>query len=456
MPKRTPSSTANRRLKTRKGRSSFYYQRAVPRDLQPELGKVIEDCLHTSDLREARRLRDIRDVRWDAEFDKLRTIRNQAGPVAQSNAILQELRTMLADLLKTDQTPDSRLAEVAPWEDRAEAVVARGDSVPLDIQRQAVQLSRTINAFYHDPLEFNREAAEQLLQPAKPVLTLSQLRDQYLQHKEEQGRRKKGRDNQRMHLNTLESAGWDARRVLKSLQDAKRAESTINNWMITYSAFKNWLAKEHKVELEVPAYKRTKFSGTRDIFTVEELRALYQYDMNETMKWVCLVSLHQGFRMAETLQLSYADIRQHHDVLIFDINDRGGKTLKTGSTARKVPVHPWLLEHGLMAYWDKHKGWARVWQSYDGTPSQGFSKAVNRTIRKALQMQTSDTETGKKVFHSFRHTFRDHAREAGLQEYIIDAIGGWSLKKYGEGAGYGRGHGMAAMLEQLRKVSFGL
>ena len=93
-----------------------------------------------------------------------------------------------------------------------------------------------------------------------------------------------------------------------------------------------------------------------------------------------------------------------------------------------------------------------AWHSYDGTASQGFSKAVNNVIRLALGLETSETETGKKVFHSFRHTFRDFSREAGLQEYLIDLIGGWSTKKYGEGAGYGSGHSMKAMYELLERV----
>ncbi|MEN8130575.1 MAG: hypothetical protein ABFS45_10365, partial [Pseudomonadota bacterium] len=75
-------------------------------------------------------------------------------------------------------------------------------------------------------------------------------------------------------------------------------------------------------------------------------------------------------------------------------------------------------------------------------------------ILQALGLKTSDTPTGKKVFHSLRHTFRDFSREAGLQEFLIDRIGGWSTAKYGEGAGYGQGHSMKAMYEQLEQVKF--
>ncbi|MCG6865628.1 MAG: hypothetical protein LJE58_09420, partial [Thiogranum sp.] len=53
-------------------------------------GKVITECLHSSERKEARRLRDIRNVYWDAQFDSARTTRD---PKAQSTAVLDFLPT---------------------------------------------------------------------------------------------------------------------------------------------------------------------------------------------------------------------------------------------------------------------------------------------------------------------------------------------------------------------------
>lgn len=446
----------DRRLKSRPGRTSLYYQRAVPKDLQHIHGKVIEECLHTSDKKKARRLRDIKDVQWDAQFDKDRAHAEEHSPLALSKEVLESLKAMLSDLLKANDWPDPTLQETAPWEDMANEVRQQRNSVPVALRQQVFQLAQALSEYHADPTKFDRKAALELVKDAEPAKSMADLRDLYIEAKRGEGRRPKSVDSQESRLAVLEAHNWDVSQVRQMLLDKRREPKTIENWLTTYATFSRWLEKKHKVELEVPDFKRSKHSGTRDVFTVDELRTLYAYPMDETMKWVCLVCLHQGFRASEPLQLNYADIRQHHGVWVFDIHDRGDKTLKTGSTARKVPVHPWLIEHGFLDYWKKHKGWARMWKSYDGTASQGFSKAVNKVIREALGLKTSETETGKKVFHSFRHTFRDHAREAGLQEYTIDVIGGWSLAKYGEGASYGQGHGIKGVLEVLSRVDFGL
>ena len=41
------------------------------------------------------------------------------------------------------------------------------------------------------------------------------------------------------------------------------------------------------------------------------------------------------------------------------------------------------------------------------------------------------------VVHSFRHSFRDRLRTAGVQSEMIDQLGGWSNKTVGQGYGIG-------------------
>ena len=54
---------------------SFYYQRRVPVDLVSALGKkVIKQSLNTKDRAEARKLREIHDVKWSAQFEQLRQV----------------------------------------------------------------------------------------------------------------------------------------------------------------------------------------------------------------------------------------------------------------------------------------------------------------------------------------------------------------------------------------------
>ena len=41
------------------------------------------------------------------------------------------------------------------------------------------------------------------------------------------------------------------------------------------------------------------------------------------------------------------------------------------------------------------------------------------------------------VIHSFRHSFRDRLRNAGVQSEMIDQLGGWSNQSVGQGYGEG-------------------
>jgi hypothetical protein len=349
--------SSDKYLKIRPGRSNYYYQRAVPRDLQRKFGKVISESLNTSDKREARKLRDVKSVYWSTQFDRERASREQRGPVAKSSAVLEQLKDMLTMFLDDNEWPDPVAAKVSPWVDLAESVSERGTAVPMDIQQKVYQLAMALSEYHNDPDNFDRDAAAELVKKSEPKRTMAELRDLYLKDKESQGIRQKSLNSQRSRLEVLEDNGWNVEQVRQILQQNERTDKTIENWLMTYTTFSNWLKSEHDKELPIPKFKYNKFSGTRDVFTVEELQGIFRHPMDETMRWVCLVSLHQGFRASETLQLNRADVRQHHEYWIFDIHDRGKeKHLKTRSTARKVPVHPWLVENGFLEYWEANEG----------------------------------------------------------------------------------------------------
>lgn len=51
------------------------------------------------------------------------------------------------------------------------------------------------------------------------------------------------------------------------------------------------------------------------------------------------------------------------------------------------------------------------------------------------------------VIHSFRHSFRDRLRNAGVQSEMIDQLGGWSKQSVGQG--YGHGYGLASLTNAM-------
>ena len=54
------------------------------------------------------------------------------------------------------------------------------------------------------------------------------------------------------------------------------------------------------------------------------------------------------------------------------------------------------------------------------------------------------------VIHSFRHSFRDRLRNAGVQSEMIDQLGGWSRQSVGQG--YGIGYGLDALTNAMYRL----
>jgi integrase len=90
-------SMSDQRLQRRKG--VYYYRRRVPLQLVKKLGrKVIQFSLHTTSIKEAKSLRTLRDLEWDAKF----AARSQsaAGPDAVQTSVKPLSETELVQLVR--------------------------------------------------------------------------------------------------------------------------------------------------------------------------------------------------------------------------------------------------------------------------------------------------------------------------------------------------------------------
>ncbi|WP_222037251.1 tyrosine-type recombinase/integrase [Rhizobium laguerreae] len=145
----------------------------------------------------------------------------------------------------------------------------------------------------------------------------------------------------------------------------------------------------------------------------------HQQQIADALRISCL----SGMRMAEVLTLWVEEV--HHD--IFDIQQG-----KTRSAARKVPIHPDLLEIIARRTRDKQpKEWLFHELSEERDPGDTFGKRFNR-YRKHLKVD--DVRPGKRRslvnFHSARRWFITQARHAGQTvETVKDVVGHVSDKK---------------------------
>ena len=78
--------------------------------------------------------------------------------------------------------------------------------------------------------------------------------------------------------------------------------------------------------------------------------------------WSFLIGIFSGMRTNETAQLRIEDIIKKENVWMISIDEAEGKSVKTTSSIRKVPVHPILISLGFIDYVKiiKSKGVDRV------------------------------------------------------------------------------------------------
>lgn len=157
-------------------------------------------------------------------------------------------------------------------------------------------------------------------------------------------------------------------------------------------------------------------------------------------------------RLGEILQLQKSDVKIENDVWFLDISKGEGKSLKTASSKRRVPIHRTLLDLGFVKYATIGTSSARVFpeikKGADGYYSHHFSKWWGR-YSKYVGFKSPRT-----AFHSFRHNFMDALRAAETPEYINKALAGHSDKTvHGQ---YGGGPMLSQLRSAIDKVDFGI
>jgi hypothetical protein len=178
----------------------------------------------------------------------------------------------------------------------------------------------------------------------------------------------------------------------------------------------------------------------------------------EAAFWFPLIALLSGMRLDEIAQLRMCDLQHDEETgrWLFDIDRSGGRSVKTRSSIRRVPLHPELQRIGLLRYRERlvDRGasvesplWPDVKANGSRTRSSAWSKWFGRYLRDRCGIADPN-----KVFHSFRHTFKRISRDAGLPEEVHDALTGHAGGR-SVGRGYGRGFSIAPLISAIDKIA---
>ena len=171
--------------------------------------------------------------------------------------------------------------------------------------------------------------------------------------------------------------------------------------------------------------------------------------------WLPMLALYTGARVEELSQLELADIRNTEGINHIAIHDEGDHTVKTESSRREVPLHPKLLEAGFLRYVERlnKDGETRLFPllkpDSKGDYSGNWSKWWGRYARGAIGITDQ-----KKVFHSFRHSFKDACRNAEISKEVHDRLTGHKGDASDAGNQYGIGPNLKTLHQAIQRIRF--
>ncbi|QCO04952.1 site-specific integrase (plasmid) [Azospirillum argentinense] len=173
--------------------------------------------------------------------------------------------------------------------------------------------------------------------------------------------------------------------------------------------------------------------------------------------WAPLIAAHQGMRLEEILQLQPADVGEEDGIAVFRIRKGAGRTLKTASSVRTIPVHSSLIRIGLLKHAeDRRAEGARLLfpelKRGGGFNTYGHAYSLWWTeYRRRLGIYRPGQD-----FHSFRTTVNTHLLRRRCNETMIKALLGHSIAGDITSDDYNAGLSLADLQQALELWQFDL
>lgn len=175
-------------------------------------------------------------------------------------------------------------------------------------------------------------------------------------------------------------------------------------------------------------------------------------DVGEPLFWAPLIARHQGMRMEEILQLGPDDFGSDKEVPYLRIRHTIINGVKTLSSARTIPVHPQLIELGLLKLVElrRKKGHIRLFPFLNrgkqkGTFSANFSKNFGYYRR------TNDCYWPGLDFHALRTTFHHDLLGDDKSDAIRCRLMGHTYTDEGDRS-YGQNLGIETLANRMKSV----
>lgn len=220
------------------------------------------------------------------------------------------------------------------------------------------------------------------------------------------------------------------------LQEGRLSNKTIRGAITDVQTILNW-GRKHRREAfpavnpfqdiekpavrEVPTHERT--------FTIAEAQTILRAAQNEktpTLRFMPWIAAYTGARVSEIANLLPEDFFSVGPDWFFQITTSGGRTVKTFSSIRRVPVHPDLVEYGLIDHVQSAPSGKLLF-------NRNAQSRISEWVRDRVKLKREHMAPS----HSWRHLFEDLCTYAGMPDdaraYVTGRATGSSRDRYGRG-----------------------
>lgn len=385
---------ANRNLKLR-GRQ-YYLVKRVPSDLIKLVGRsLIQEALKTGDVREARRLRDVRLIALERDWHLLRL--KLAAPERLPDEFLRRaMEIRQASDLSTGERAE--LANDLAMEVYTADLVSRGyDPDRLD---EEAPKSEVASLAYNLAMRSYADIAE----AGEAYLAESELKDTTKKLYEGVFKLTAKEVTGSPSSIDKETARAFLTKVLKS-----GTKSKINNYVAALSSLWKHLELDPTIWTK-PKGKPGKATNQRAGWTDEEVHKLIEA-ASGSLRLAIRIAAYTGARQGEIASLVY-DAEKDHIVIVEE---------KTESGRRRFPC-PDAIRTDVIE-------WVRAPMKKQAI-SDGFFRLRVGAVEQTILV---DGKPYQRVFHSFRHTVITKLVEADVAEPMIQRIVGHARKGVTQG-----------------------
>ena len=271
---------------------------------------------------------------------------------------------------------------------------------------------------------------------------------------------------------------WKERYKGKKLNDLL---ATPNEDAISLTSVKKYLRvfKEFMIFCKDNHYIPDSFQGDIKItkrkesiaiqaFTKDELKKIFDpktyprvMDFKYSYRyWIPLIALYSGLRLNEISQLYIEDVKLDKGVWYFYISDeRKNQHIKNPQSQRVVPIHPKLIELGLLDYINRIREQSykaedcpgRIFYQFQYSKKNHYIQSISQWFGRYLKSVGIDSRS--KVFHSFRHLTKQYLTICDIPQEYQNRLCGWSGKDTGERV-YGGNIPIKKFYKEISKLNY--